>query len=50
MEIFKIHSYLVHAEKGLSTHTPIKGTEVGKDGNIYKLLKKIFDDAPCSIR
>jgi len=46
MNIQKIHSYLVHAEKGNDPQTLVKGTEVQNSGDMYTMLKKIFDDAP----
>jgi hypothetical protein len=46
MKIVKIHSYLVHADKTEDAQTPVKGTEVANTGDMYNMLKKIFDDAP----
>jgi hypothetical protein len=45
MSIEVIHCYLVHPEKGSTDKTNIMGTSVPKSGNLFMMLKGIFDKA-----
>ena len=46
MTITHIHSYLVKAEKGSEDPSDVRGTSVGQRGQMFALLKKIFEGAP----
>ena len=51
MEIVKIFSYLVHAAKGEDKQPHIGGTKILLEGNVYRLLKDLFEKSvkECSI-
>lgn len=50
MKIIEIHSYLVHPEKGSEQSSPVRGTKITKEGNMYKMLQGILESAPTECK
>lgn len=46
MSIIKIHSYLVHPEKSVKNPSPIRGTTIPHNGEMFKMLQSIYTNAP----
>jgi hypothetical protein len=49
--ISAVHSYLVHAGKGLDDQPKIRGTAIPLSGALYEMLRRVYDnaDAECKI-
>jgi len=50
MQLQTIHCFLAHPAKHMTEQPAINGTSVAKQGNIYLMLKNIFDNAESDCR